>query len=137
MTSFSVGIQMTANSTAIARARIAQIDRVNADPVKLRRDLDDALTTIERQAEMIKELRARLAAYEDDAPPPLPAATALYKGRPYIPAAAAAKGTRLSTATVNRYLNSGFWQGDRPEGYHWIVYTDQPLTPKHSKSSRR
>lgn len=136
----------------IGGAMVAQLDRVNGvrtegsapDAAKLMRhstvkELQDVLDGYEYQLEQMRQqlrherewnqqLEAELAQARGSSEI-APAAVSL-NGRPVITCAEAAKRSGCSVATVNRYLNSAFWQGVQQTNGRWLVYADQPFTRK-------
>lgn len=107
------------SARAAAQASVAEfIQRVAPDRYADPRDAE-----IARLTALVDQLRTRIAELE------LPGGHALGQ-RPVISAVEAAERTRLSLATVNRYLNSGFWQGEQGDDGRWLIFTDQPLLPK-------
>ena len=129
---------MNTAAQQIARAMAAQVDRVNSDPARLRAALDQAneenarlRARLDRLRRECDALQSRIAALEDGgAVMPDQPIGQFYDGRPYLTAQQAADRTRLSLATVNRYCHCGHWQAVQPDGYHWIVFADQPLAAK-------
>lgn len=137
---------MVVNAT-VARAMSEQLDRVNGKPdaAKLLRsgtakELQNLLDGYEHQLEQLRQQLKN----EREWSAQLEAELALCRGadgglqpdgiqlnhRPVITCAEAAKRCGISVATVNRYLNSAFWQGQQQGNGRWLVYADQSFSRK-------
>lgn len=122
---------------SVTRAMSAQLDRVNtkaaaeADVAAWLRaiDPDRVIEALKSRNAALERQLARLQAQLDAQ---LPGGHTLGQ-RPVITAVNAARQTRLSLATVNRYLHSGFWQGEQGDDGRWFVFADQPLLPKERR----
>lgn len=123
----------------IGKAMLAQVERVNDSPERLRE-------IIAEQSDEIERLKAALAAAHDIIDQVAPDAirrpkaagvsqtrasleAATLNGRPVISVAEAGKRARVNYFTAVRYLQSGWWRGELISN-RWMVYADQPLTKK-------
>lgn len=135
---------MTTGSTILTRGMAAQLNRVNQSPARLMEQVADLERQIERRDQIIRDLRAQLAAYQavpeektsgegfktiTDKPFPL----VMHAGRPAATAAQIALLHNVNISNVYRQLQKNKLAGAFVNG-HWIVYTDQDI---RFKSYRR
>jgi Fic family protein len=120
-------------SNRIGHAMSQQLDRVNNSQERLQERIDELERTNARLREQLRKAHDRIEVYELDTPYYPVGLT--YSGRPTLTAAEAATAAGVSRATVTRYVQSGYWQGDRIGG-RLMIYGDQPLTAKR-KTARR
>ncbi len=123
----------------IANAMLAQVERVNDSPERLRE-------IIAEQDDQIEKLKAALAAAHDILDQVAPDAirrpkaagasrtrdileATTHNGKPVLSVAEAADRARVNYFTAVRYLQSGWWRGELVRN-RWMVYADQPLTKK-------
>ncbi len=123
----------------IGEAMLAQVERVNDSPDRLRE-------VIAEQADQIERLKAALAAAHDILDQVAPDAirrpkaagpsslsnsleATTHNGKPVISVAESARRARVNYFTAVRYLQSGWWRGELVSN-RWMVYADQPLTKK-------
>ena len=112
----------------------AQLDRVN--DASARRQLELLQSEVEqlrRSVQLFAAENARLRARIDEhsAGAPDVHGVIVIDGRPCITPQAAARQVGVSVPTVNRYLQSGYWQGVQQRGSNrWYVFADQPLSRK-------
>lgn len=143
---------MTNPDTAIARARLEQIIRVNgnvshaqrvsdleAENARLENLLCVAQEKLTKQEAIIAALQQRLADLEQSAPGQTPVPDRRYHGRPWItPKEAASQAHLKHVQDVYRYLKSGWWQGEQMPGTNrWVVFADQPLSIQGHDNRRR
>lgn len=132
---------MAALPNRVYNAMATQVKRVNDNARELPTDVIELQTLLQREREKYArleeqnaELRAKLAAYEDQIDSISDAhehTGIILNGRPAITAKQAAVRMHISVATVNRYCTSGFWDAEQSAGSNrWLVYTDKPLHKK-------
>jgi hypothetical protein len=84
--------------------------------------LEKARAVIAEQAETIKALREEANK----------GALTLY-GRPALTPREASERTGISVSQISRYCDSGHWLAEQPDGKHWLIYSDQPLSRPNRK----
>lgn len=74
----------------------------------------------------VKRLEAENAALRNQEQPD----GATYNNRPVISPAEAASRLNVHPSTIYRYCENGHWQAVHLENNRWLIYDDQPLTPR-------
>jgi predicted site-specific integrase-resolvase len=134
----------------IAAARLQQIERVNAArpaPSDDVQTIEDLYADMRRQRdELLNQVRALQLQYDaardqlDARKRPAKSGGSdgmLINGRLVLTCTAVSHNTGASIATINRYLNTGYWRGSRDASGRWLIEADQPFTRKEKKKKAR
>jgi hypothetical protein len=114
---------------------VVQLDRVNSQPSALQ-DYRDRIAELEHLLAVERARSAKFAALLNERTPSH-TGPMQFNGRPVLTPAQVARQQRCSVSTVIRYVQQGRWEADTvPGSNRWLIYADQPFTPKRKAGQR-
>jgi uncharacterized coiled-coil protein SlyX len=116
-------------TTKIGSAMATRLIEINESPTRLKERIDELTQQVQRQRDIIRDLRARLAQHEDE--------TAAADAQPErITLQQAADKTGVNYFTAYRYIKDGWWQGLQDTNGHWWLDASQPLAKRPRKNAK-